>query len=60
VILLLAGSGRQSAVHLVWTLFGATVRPFLAVRWIRRVFNALMSALILATAWWMLRPLLAH
>jgi len=45
---------------LVWTLFGATVRPFLAVRWIRRVFNALMSALILATAWWMLRPLLAH
>ncbi|HLQ13425.1 MAG TPA: LysE family translocator [Steroidobacteraceae bacterium] len=45
---------------LVWTLFGATVRPFLAVRWIRRVFNALMSALILATAWWMLQPLLAH
>jgi len=45
---------------LVWTLFGATVRPFLAVGWIRRVFNALMSALILATAWWMLQPLLAH
>jgi len=44
---------------LLWTLFGATVRPYLAVGWIRRVFNALMSALILATAWWMLQPLLA-
>jgi threonine/homoserine/homoserine lactone efflux protein len=45
---------------LVWTLFGAAVRPLLAVRWIRRVFNALMSALILGTAWWMLQPLLTH
>ena len=60
ILLLAAGLVVNPPCILVWTLFGATVRPFLAVRWIRRVFNALMSALILATAWWMLRPLLAH
>jgi threonine/homoserine/homoserine lactone efflux protein len=45
---------------LLWTLFGASVRPFLAIRWIHRLFYALMSALILATAWWMLLPLFAR
>ena len=45
---------------LVWTLFGASVRPFLAIRWIHRLFYALMSALILATAWWMLLPVLSR
>jgi threonine/homoserine/homoserine lactone efflux protein len=60
ILLLAAGLVVNPPCILVWTVFGATVRPFLAVRWIRRAFNALMSALILATAWWMLRPLLAH
>ena len=45
---------------LLWTLFGAAVRPYLAIHWIRRLFYALMSALILATAWWMLLPLIAR
>jgi len=60
ILLLAVGLVVNPPCILVWTLFGATVRPFLAVRWIRRVFNVLMSALILATAWWMLQPLLAH
>jgi threonine/homoserine/homoserine lactone efflux protein len=61
-LLLLLGAGLivNPPSILVWTLFGAAVRPLLAVRWIRRLFNALMSALILATAWWMFQPLLAH
>ena len=59
-LLLGAGLIVNPPCILVWTLFGAAVRPLLAVRWIRRLFNALMSALILATAWWMFQPLLAH
>jgi threonine/homoserine/homoserine lactone efflux protein len=45
---------------LIWTVFGAALRPYLHVRWLRRLFNALMATLILATAWWMLQPLLAR
>jgi threonine/homoserine/homoserine lactone efflux protein len=60
ILLLAVGLIVNPPCILVWTLFGATVRPFLAVRWIRRLFYALMSALILATAWWMLLPLMAR
>jgi threonine/homoserine/homoserine lactone efflux protein len=60
ILLLAVGLIVNPPCILVWTLFGATVRPFLAVRWIRRLFYALMSALILATAWWMLLPLVAR
>lgn len=42
----------------VWTLFGAGLRPFLRVRWIHVSFNVLMATLILITAWWMAGPLL--
>ncbi len=41
-----------------WVLFGAGLRPFLRVRWIRIAFNISMAALILVTAWWMAEPLL--
>ena len=41
-----------------WALFGAGLRPFLHVRWIRVTFNVSMATLILITAWWMARPLL--
>jgi threonine/homoserine/homoserine lactone efflux protein len=61
VLLLLAVSLVVVAPSiLVWTVFGAALRPFLHVRWLRRLFNALMAALILATAWWMLQPLMAR
>jgi len=60
ILLLGVGLVINPPCILLWTLFGATVRPFLAIRWIRRLFYALMSALILATAWWMLLPLFAR
>lgn len=43
---------------LLWTLFGAAMRRYLAVPWVNRVFNGCMAATIAATALWMLRPML--
>jgi threonine/homoserine/homoserine lactone efflux protein len=43
----------------VWALFGASLRPVLRVRWVRAAFNLAMAVLILATAWWMARPLMS-
>ena len=60
VLLLAVGLIVNPPCILVWTLFGATVRPFLAIRWVHRLFYALMAGLILATAWWMLLPLLVR
>ena len=41
-----------------WALFGASLRPFLRIRWIHLAFNVSMATLVLITAWWMAGPLL--
>lgn len=44
----------------VWALFGRSLRRHLEVPGVRKAFNLAMSALVAATALWMLAPLFNH